>query len=333
MLTYDPVPWLMAQTELPAVRARRLLGLHFVRDEEVVGTVERKLAKEQLPDGSFERSPMKTAGVLNLLDDLRATGSQALISAGVSYLISVLESQPGYERATSLRPGSLRSPMDLCGFFGPEQDRWKPEVLARNAREMNFYRTYEPLLGPKSPVRGERRGSFDRPGPGSCYTWGLVPLTYTIEAICRAGHANDARLRPAIAALLGAQRENGGWCGCGVGAPSCTLHAIRALGAHPELGRSEYAKRGFEILHVSESPPKQSEVGQRIGTGHYALLQASAAFDMPIAREISRDGLAMIVPRQQKNGTFGTPCRVERVAAALHAERALESSPATDGIR
>jgi len=69
MLTYDPVPWLMAQEGLSAVRARRLLGLCREGDEQAVDLLQQELSKAQLRDGSFEQSPMKTAGVLNLLSD------------------------------------------------------------------------------------------------------------------------------------------------------------------------------------------------------------------------------------------------------------------------
>ena len=36
MLAYSPIPWLMAQKNLPAFRARRLLDLHRDGDEEEV---------------------------------------------------------------------------------------------------------------------------------------------------------------------------------------------------------------------------------------------------------------------------------------------------------
>ena len=319
MLPYDPIPWLMTQDGLPAVKARRMLGLGRDGDEKAVHALERNLAKTQLRDGSFEQSPMKTAGVLNHLDDLRATGSKELIEKAASYLISVLASQPGYEQARNVKPGSLREKFDLCGLFGPESDRWRPDVLARNAREMNFYREYEPLLGPKSPVRGVQRSSLDRPGPGTCYTWGLIPLSYTIEALCRAGHAHDKQLQPAINALLGAQRENGGWCACGVGQTGCTLHAMRALGSHPQLRQSKYAERALELL-------RQSGTGK--GSDAFAIPQAVSSFNLPVARDIIRDGLTAVAPRQRRNGTFGTPCRTERVAAVWCAKSALESSAA-----
>jgi hypothetical protein len=300
-----------------------MLGLHRDGDEKAVHALERELAKTQLPDGSFEQSPMKAAGVLNLLDDLRTTGSKELIEKAASYLISVLESQPGYERARNVKPGSLREKFDLCGLFGPESDRWRPDVLARNAREMNFYREYEPLLGPKSPVRGVRRSSLDRPGPGTCYTWGLIPLSYTIEALCRAGHAHDERLQPAINALLGAQRENGGWCACGEGQGGCTIHAIRALGSHPQLRESMHAERGLELLR-QQGPPG------RKGSHAFGVPQAVSSFNLPVARGIMRDGLTAVAQCQRKNGTFGTPRRIERVAAVLCVKSALEPLAAAE---
>jgi len=308
MLTYDPIPWLMDQEDMPAIRARRLLDLGRDDDAEAVHKLESRLSNAQEQDGSFQQSPMKTAGVLNLLDDLKATESEELIAAGVSYLISVLESQPGYNQAESVKPGSLRTPWDLCGFFGPYEDRAEPEVLARGAREMNFYREYEPLLGPKSPVRSERRSSRDRVGPASCYSWGLIPLCYTVEALCRAGYAHDERIQPAINALLGAQRESGGWCRNLGGHPNCSIHGIRALGSHPELRQGEHAKHALELIQrcLNKLNP-------------FTTIQAVSAFDLPVARQIRNDVLTTIMPRQQKNGTFGSPCRIERVAAVLTA--------------
>jgi hypothetical protein len=310
VLPHDPVPWLMAQEGLPAVRARRLLGLDGEGDEEVVAA----LADEQGVDGSFSHSPMKTAGVLNLLDDLSAGGAEDVIVAGASYLFSVLRSQPGYERARCVAPGSLNEPWDLCGFFGPYADRALPEVMAHGAREMNHLRAYEPLLGPKSPVRAVRRSSLDRAGPSSCYAWGLIPLAYTVEALCRAGHAGDERLQPAIHALLGAQRKSGGWCRNLDGDLPCTMYPLRVLGAHPTLGKSVHAERVLQFLHP---------VRWR-GSTLFAGLQAVAAFDHPLARQIIHDGLAALVPKQRKNGTFGTPCPIERVAAVLVARRAMQ---------
>jgi hypothetical protein len=268
---------------------------------------------------------MRTAGVLNLLDDLRAGDVGAVISGGASYLFSVLASQRGYARATAIAPGSLTAPCDMGGFFGPYEDRGQPEAMAYGAGEMNYYREYEPLLGPKSPVRGVRRSSLDRAGPASCYSWGLIPLSYTVQALCRAGFAHDERLQPAINALLGAQRESGGWCRNLGGHPSCTLHGLCAVGAHPDLKESEYAARALGLLRTG-----------RKGLNAYALLQVCAMFDLPVAREIMRDVLATLATRQRKNGTFGTPCRVERVAAVLVAARAIgelvtEASESTEG--
>ena len=308
MLMYDPIPWLMEQEGTNAVRARRSLGLQRDGDDQRVGDTELGLSKEQLSDGSFGRSPLKTAGVLNLLDDMRATQSGALIERAVDYLTDVLQSQPGYGRAKRVKPGTLRTACDLCGFFGPYEDRNVPVVLANGAQEMNFYRDYEPLLGPKSPVRADRRSSLDRPGPSSCYSWGLIPLSYIVEALCRAGHGADDRLRPAVNALLGAQRASGGWCRNVGGHPNCTLPVLRTLSAHPQLRQSIYAERALEFMQTSPRPPNV-----------FAALQCVARFDLPTARVLIQDKLSEAANRQRKNGTFGTPCPVERVAAVLAA--------------
>lgn len=312
MLPHDPTPWLMAQDGLPAVRARRVLGLARDGDEASAEAVARELSESQLPDGSFEHSGLKTAGVLNLLSDLRANGTKGVTDAACEYLLTVLESQPGYGRAAKVKPGSLQTACDLCGFFGPYEARNDPEVVARGAREMNFYREYEPLLGPKSPVRHVRRSTLARVGPGSCYAWGLVPLAYTIEALCRSGRSRDARLRPAINALLGAQRPSGGWCRSLGGHPSCTIHSVRALSAHPRLRRSSYAHRALELMARS---------WQKVNP--FAVAQAVAAFDSDIASGTIRQILAALAPRQRANGTFGSPCRIERVTAVLVAVRAI----------
>lgn len=71
----DPTPWLMKQEGCAAVRARRSVGLDRGGDEDFVLGACRDLAASQLPDGSFDGSTLKTAGVLNLLDDLRAVPS------------------------------------------------------------------------------------------------------------------------------------------------------------------------------------------------------------------------------------------------------------------
>ena len=315
MLTYDPIPWLMAQEGPAAIRARRRLGLDRSGHPEAARATVSALASEQAAGGSFAGSPMKTAGVLCLLADLRVGRAETVIARGRSYLLAVLAAQPGYGRANDVTPGSLRTPCDLCGFFGPYEDRGQPQVMAHGASEMNHYRTYEPLLGPKSPVRAERQSSRDRAGPTSCYAWGLIPLSYAVEALCRAGAAGDERLQPAIHALLGTQRESGGWCRNLGGHPNCTLVAVRSLGAHPKLRQSAWADRALSLLRAS---------GKRLNP--FALLHAVAPLDVPAAREIARDALATVVPRQRKNGTFGSPNRVERVAAVLAAVSALDRS-------
>jgi hypothetical protein len=318
LLPYDPIPWLMEQEGLAALRARRVLGLSREGDEKVVSALGDELRKEQLRDGSFEQSPINTAGVLNLASDLGIPGPEKLVASGASYLVSVLASQPGYERARSVRPGSLGTACDLCGFFGPYEDRNRPERLAHGAREMNFYREHEPLLGPKSPVRRVRTSTLDRPGPGSCYAWGLIPLSYTIEALCRAGYARDERVRPAINALLGAQRESGGWCRSLGGHPSCSVHALRALGSHPRLKRSRHGEGAVEFIRGTRQWWEK-------GSARFGVLQALAAFDLPVARETISEEIPGIVSLQRRNGTFGGACRVERVAAVLLATRALVS--------
>ena len=322
MLPHDPTPWLMAQDGLPAVRARRVLGLSRDGDAQVVESTHREWRASQLADGSFEHSVLKTAGVLNLLADLRPGNVRDVADAACDYLLIVLESQPGYGRAAKVRPGSLKTSCDLCGFFGPYDARHELEVVARGAREMNFYREFEPLLGPKSPVRHVRRSTRDRPGPGSCYAWGLIPLAYTIEALCRAGRASDTRLRPAVNALLGAQRPSGGWCRSLGGHPSCTIHAIRALAAHPRLRRTRYADRALEPV---------ASAWQKVNP--FAAVQAAAAFDNAVARDIIRRILPVLAARQHANGTFGSPCRIERVTAALMAARAIESASIRDKRR
>jgi len=324
MLKHDPIPWLMKQDGLSALRARRRLGLDRKGDEQAVRALTGKLRKAQRRDGSFGQSIMKTAGVLNLLDEVAPDNFAKPIERAARYLISILQAQPGYGSAKKVKPGGLEAPLDLCGFFGPYEDRRKPDVMARGAREMNFHREYEPLLGPKAPVRARARSSYDRPGPSSCFAWGLMPLAYVTEALCRAGYGRDRNVKPAINVLLGAQRESGGWCRNLSGHPACSLHAIRALGAHPTLRRSRHIEHALAFLRAAQR-------GERGGpaqtwwarTGAFAGLQAVAAFRSPIAREILREGLTALAPRQRKNGSFGTPCPVERVAAVLAAVEAI----------
>jgi hypothetical protein len=328
MLPYDPIPWLMAQDGLPAVRARRLLGLHREHDETFVRELEQRLAAQQGPEGSMSDSPIRTAGTLNLLDDLGATRSRETIQKAAGYLMALLASQPGYARAGNVRPASLTTPCDLCGFFGPYEARNEPARMAHGADEMNAFREYEPLTGPQSPVRRERRSSRDRAGPSSCYAWGLIPLSYTIEALCRAGYARDERLQPALNALLGAQRESGGWCRNLGGHTGCSIYAIRTLGAHPKLRKSPHAERALVFWRATLRGERGSDL-QRWwrGANLFAALQAAAAFDLPLAREIIQEALAAIAPRQRKNGTFGTPHRIERVAAVLMATARLAPAP------
>jgi hypothetical protein len=307
MLAYDPVPWLMKQEGLSAVRARRWLGLDRAGDAEAA----RDWARQVLVDETVA-GPMKSAGVLSTLADLR------MLDVPVAFVVAdrlfeVLQSQPGYESAREIVPGSLRTPCDLGGFFGPYEARKRPEVMAFGAQEMNDYRQYEPLMGPRSPVRPVPRSSLDRAGPSSCYSWGLIPLSTMVEVLCKAGYAGDDRLQPAIKALLGAQRKSGGWCRNLGGHPNCSLHAIRALGAHPMLRQSEYAVRALRLL---------LERGQRLN--RFALLQTVASFDLPASRELICNLLGQIAPRQRKNGSFGTPHPVERVAAVLMALHVLK---------
>ena len=317
---HSPESWLMGQEGRSAVRARRALGLEREGDGQCVLEIQRDLDASQLPDGSFDRSPLKTAGVLNLLDDLCAPGCGtpdlvALVDRAVSYLLSVLKAQPGYERAKHVTPGNLQTACDLCGFFGPYEDRRVPRLMFEGAEEMNAYREFEPLLGPKRPVRGTPRSTRDRAGPPSCYSWGLIPLAYTVEAICRAGHAAESALEPAVNALLGAQRASGGWCRNLGGHPSCTLHGLRALVAHPRLRQSVYAEHALAFVTRS---------WQRASL--FPTLQVVARFDSPTARELLTAMLAEAGTRQRKNGSFGTACPVERVAAVLQAQRSVEST-------
>jgi hypothetical protein len=167
MLTHDPTPWLMTRDGLPAVRARRLLGLRRDDDAETVRALERRLTSEQEADGSLGSSPMRTAGALNLLDDLRATGSQELIARGALYLLSVLQSQPGYDRARGVTPGSLTAPCDLCGFFGPYEDRSVPEAMVQGAREMNASASTSHSLdqSPRCARHGGRAWTGPDPAP------------------------------------------------------------------------------------------------------------------------------------------------------------------------
>lgn len=313
----------MAQEGLAAVRARRFLNLHRDGDQEAARSIELQFSTAQLADGSFQHSVIKTAGVLNLIDDLKHINSRSVVKRACSYLLSVLEAQPGYKRARDVVPASLRSPCDLCGFFGPYDDRNRPDVLAFGAREMNLYREFEPLLGPKSTVRASRRSSLDRPGPSSCYSWGLIPLCYTIEALCRAGFAENPKLKPAVNVMLGAQRESGGWCRNLGGHPNCTIHAVRALGSHPQLRHSSYAQKALRFMRETQ---QDSEVGRSRwwrGSNVFAAIQAISKWDNPVSRETVHSALGGLAQHQQRNGAWRGPCRIERVAAVLSALRSM----------
>lgn len=323
MLPYDPTPWLMTQQGPAAVRARCILGLNHPDDPSAVDETIASLAARQDSAGSISGSPLHTAGALILLADLNSEHSSEIICAASEYLLAVLAAQRGHAKASEITPGSLTTPCDLGGFFGPYDRRDEPEVLAGGAREMNALREFAPLLGPQSPVRAVRRSRLDRAGPPSCYSWGLVPLTFIIEALCRSGFAGDERLAPALAALLGAQRTTGGWCRNLYGHPDCSLHALRALAAHPDLRDGEAADRLLTFYRWTQTPEGGPLVRWWRGNKLYAALQALAAFDHPAARECIRFGLESIAPRQQRNGTFGTPHRVERVASVLVAQRAV----------
>jgi len=308
MLSYNPVPWLMAQEGLSAVRARRRLGLGCDGDAAFVRALVVDLEEEQQGNGSFADSPMRTAGTLVLLADLRTEGMEELVEGGADYLFSVLAAQPGYGCVEDVSPGGLTTPCDLGGFFGPYEERNDAQVRAFGASEMNHYREFEPLLGPKSPVREVPRSSRDRAGPSSCYAWGLVPLSYIVEALCRVGYAEDQRLQPALRVLLGVQRESGGWCRNLGGHIGCSPHPMRALSAHPTLRQSPYAENALRFLLANWQ-----------ARDPYAILHVAAAYDLPAARKVVEEVLAHITPRQRKNGSFGTPHSVERVAAVLDA--------------
>jgi len=325
MFEHDPIDWLMSREGEAAVRARRSLGLQREGDVAVARRVARRAARAQLADGSFARSPMKTAGVVCLLADLASEPSADVVTRAAQFLSAVLESQPGYGRARRVKPGSLDTACDLCGFFGPYDVRGEPEVIAEGAREMNFFREYEPLLGPKSPVRAKRRSTLDRAGPGSCYAWGLIPLAYVVEALCRAGRHGDSRLRPPVKALLGAQRSRGGWCRNLGGGVDCTIPALRALGAHPKLREDRRAEAALEFMRGTQTGRVGAKArGRWRGSRLFAILGAVARFDLPIARDILATGLAAAARHQRRNGSFGTPCPVQRVAAVIAASRRLE---------
>ena len=327
MLKYDPISWLMRQEDEAAVRARCALGLTREGDDTIARKVAARFAKSQLPDGSFDHSPMKTAGVVCLLADLASELSADVMSRAAEFLFGLLEAQPGYRKAARVRPGALTAPWDLGGFFGACESTSDAYEPTDGPREMNFFREFEPLLGPKSPVRTERRSSFDRPGPGSCYDYGLVPLCYIIEALCRSERHADKRLKPAVNVLLGAQRTSGGWCRNPGGGFPCTIPAVRAIGAHPKLRQTSHAETALAFLRNSQSSPLGSKSQRQWrGSKLFAALHAVARFDLALADEILADGLKAVAGHQRQNGSFGTPCRVERVAAVIAARKRLDRS-------
>jgi hypothetical protein len=227
-----------------------------------------------------------------------------------------------------VKPGALTTPCDLAGFFGPYEKRSDVRVMAEGAREMNFLREYAPLLGPQSPVRARVRSSLDRAGPKSCYAWGLVPLCYIVEALCRAGHHADRRLKPAVNALLGAQRKSGGWCRCLGGDVACTIPAVRALGTHPGLRDGRGAKAALGYLRAAQSGEAGRKAQGRLrGARLFAALEAVARFDLPVAREVIGEALRTVAPHQRANGSFGTPHPAARAAVVVAACRRLEKKP------
>ena len=104
MLKYDPIPWLMRQEDEAAVRARCALGLAREGDDTIARKVVTRFANSQLPKGSFDRSPMKTACVVCLLADLAPELSADVMSRAGEFLFGLLAAQPGYRKADRMRP-------------------------------------------------------------------------------------------------------------------------------------------------------------------------------------------------------------------------------------
>ena len=119
MLPHDPTPWLMAQEGLGALRVRRMLALEREGDEPAARVLVNELSIAESREGLFADSPMKTAGLLNLLDDLRVGGTEELVAAGASYLVRVLESQPGYVRARGVAPAACAPLATWPAFSAP----------------------------------------------------------------------------------------------------------------------------------------------------------------------------------------------------------------------
>lgn len=86
MIKFDPVRWLRAQAGETALRARRKLGIQVESDSSAAAACVNSLRQQQEQDGSFANSPMKTACVLNLLDDLDIPDAHDTIQAGADFL-------------------------------------------------------------------------------------------------------------------------------------------------------------------------------------------------------------------------------------------------------
>ena len=154
MLQYDPIPWLLAQDGLPALRARRRLHVKGPDDDEAARDVLREYARAQGADGSFDRSLLKTAGVVNLLVDLGLDDARSTLDAAAAHLLDMLIWQPGYERAADVAPGSLTMPFDLCGFFGPYDLRNEPAAVKYCTREFLVTPTKTVPSGPTATAIG-----------------------------------------------------------------------------------------------------------------------------------------------------------------------------------
>jgi hypothetical protein len=279
-------------------------------DQDAAVALAERLTLDQRSDGSVGGSPLRTAGTVLCLVDLDVPAGAVEEAAG--FLLDLLEAQPGYARAVSVAPGELTQPCDLCGFFETYACRTDPAARRVGSAEMNALREIDPLIGPRAPVKAAATSARARVGPGSCYSWGLIPLAYITEALCRSGHADDPRLTPALNVLLGAQRRSGGWCRNPGGHPKCTLYAVRALAAHPDLRTGPQAEAALRC--VARFP---------IRTFRFAYLDALARFEHPAAHSAMQHILSAVTRQQRPDGSFSGPCRVERAAAALLASRAL----------
>lgn len=314
MLCYNPVPWLVQRDDRPALLARRRLDLFRQDDASAARAWCQEMIGEQCEDGSWCGSLLATAGAVKRLCELRVPQGQPAQRRGCAYLIDQLLHQPG---GATRSMGRLTTPCDLGGFFGPYDQRGDPQRIAQGAVEMNHYRVFEPLRGPQQPVRHMARSSRDRPGPSSCYAWGLIPLCYTLEALALAGLALDPRLRPAWSALLASQRQSGGWCRNLGGHPNCSLHALGAISAHPSLYQGETAQRLVAFMTRSRG----RETSWWRGTHLFAVLEVFARLDMLVAQALANAILVDLAPRQRRDGSFGGPHAVERVAVAIAAQR------------